>query len=162
MIRLADRMSLVSESITLAVSAKANALKKQGVDVVAFGAGEPDFDTPQFIKESAKAALESDARVLAFEAGRAFGVRVNVISAGPWPSRAANAVGSIQRMIDYCKANSPLPEAITAAEVGAAAAFLCSPLGTGITGTTLYVDKGFHAMGMGVAESWFHASGPHT
>jgi aspartate aminotransferase len=58
MIQLADRMSLVSESITLAVSAKANALKKAGVDVVGFGAGEPDFDTPAFIKESAKAALD--------------------------------------------------------------------------------------------------------
>jgi enoyl-[acyl-carrier protein] reductase I len=97
---------------------------------------------------SAKAALESDARVLAYEAGRAWGARVNVISAGPWPSRAANAVGSIQRMIDYCKANSPLPEAITATEVAATAAFLASPLGAGITATTIYVDKGYHAMGM--------------
>lgn len=58
MIKLADRMQLVSESITLAVSAKANALKKAGVDVVGFGAGEPDFDTPAFIKEAAKAALD--------------------------------------------------------------------------------------------------------
>jgi aspartate aminotransferase len=58
MFPLADRMKLVSESITLAVSAKANALKKAGVDVVGFGAGEPDFDTPAFIKESAKAALD--------------------------------------------------------------------------------------------------------
>jgi aspartate aminotransferase len=51
-------MSLISDSITLAVSAKANALKKQGVDVVGFGAGEPDFDTPDFIKAAAKAALD--------------------------------------------------------------------------------------------------------
>jgi aspartate aminotransferase len=58
MIPLADRMSLVSESITLAVTAKANALKKAGVDVVGFGAGEPDFDTPTFIKDAAKAALD--------------------------------------------------------------------------------------------------------
>ena len=48
----------MSESITLAVSAKANALKKAGVDVVGFGAGEPDFDTPAFIKDAAKAALD--------------------------------------------------------------------------------------------------------
>jgi aspartate aminotransferase len=58
MIQLANRVQLVSESITLAVSAKANALKKAGVDVVGFGAGEPDFDTPAFIKEAAKAALD--------------------------------------------------------------------------------------------------------
>ncbi len=58
MIPLSDRVKLVAESITLAVSAKANALKKAGVDVVGFGAGEPDFDTPAFIKDAAKAALD--------------------------------------------------------------------------------------------------------
>src|SRR5437764_194776 len=58
MFPLAERMKLISESITLAVSAKAAALKKQGVDVVGFGAGEPDFDTPAFIKDAAKAALD--------------------------------------------------------------------------------------------------------
>src|SRR5688572_26785505 len=58
MIPLAQRVSQVAESITLAVSAKAAALKKAGVDVVGFGAGEPDFDTPAFIKDAAKAALD--------------------------------------------------------------------------------------------------------
>src|SRR5881275_2664559 len=58
MFPLAERMKLVSDSITLAVTAKANALKKAGVDVVGFGAGEPDFDTPTFIKDAAKAALD--------------------------------------------------------------------------------------------------------
>ena len=58
MFSLASRMELVSESITLKVSAKAAALKKQGVDVVGFGAGEPDFDTPAFIKDAAKEALD--------------------------------------------------------------------------------------------------------
>src|SRR5258705_307266 len=61
MISLADRVKLVADSITLAVSAKANALKKAGVDVVGFGAGEPDFDTPAFIKEAAKVALDKGA-----------------------------------------------------------------------------------------------------
>jgi enoyl-[acyl-carrier protein] reductase I len=99
---------------------------------------------------SAKAALESDTRLLAFEAGRKWGHRVNAISAGPWASRAASAIGFIERMIDYCRANSPLAEGITADEVGAAAAFLASPLSRGITGSTLYVDKGYHAMGVAV------------
>lgn len=58
MFSLASRMELVSESITLKVSAKAAALKKAGVDVVGFGAGEPDFDTPAFIKDAAKTALD--------------------------------------------------------------------------------------------------------
>src|SRR3982750_1786818 len=58
MFPLADRVSLVAESITLAVSAKAAAMKKAGVARVGCGAGEPDFDTPAFIKEAAKAALD--------------------------------------------------------------------------------------------------------
>src|SRR5208282_3759226 len=58
MFPLADRMQLVSESITLAVSAKAAAMKKAGIDVVGFGAGEPDFDTPAFIKDAARAELD--------------------------------------------------------------------------------------------------------
>jgi enoyl-[acyl-carrier protein] reductase I len=97
---------------------------------------------------SAKSALESDTRTLAWEAGRRYGIRVNTISAGPLASRAAKAIGTIERMVDYYRLNSPLPEAITADEVGTAAAFLCSPLASGITGETLHVDKGYHAMGM--------------
>jgi enoyl-[acyl-carrier protein] reductase I len=102
---------------------------------------------------SAKAALESDTRVLAFEAGRKFGLRINVISAGPFASRAASAIGIIDRMVEYCAANTPLPEALTATEVGTTAAFLSSDLATGITGTTVYVDKGYHTMGMAVLDA---------
>jgi enoyl-[acyl-carrier protein] reductase I len=100
---------------------------------------------------SAKAALESDTRTLAFEAGRKYGLRVNTISAGPLASRAASAIGKIEKMVDYYTANAALPEELTAREVGTVGAFLSSPLATGITGTTIYVDKGYHSMGMGVA-----------
>ena len=99
---------------------------------------------------SAKAALESDTRVLAYEAGRKYGARVNTVSAGPYASRAASAIGIIGAMVTYCKANAALPQALDAAEVGHAMAFLCSPLASGITGTTIYVDKGYHSMGMAV------------
>jgi enoyl-[acyl-carrier protein] reductase I len=101
---------------------------------------------------SAKAALESDTQVLAYEAGRAHGVRVNCISAGPWASRAASAIGIIDKMVEYASHNSPLTEPLNASEVGAAAAFLSSPLASGITGTVLYVDKGYHTMGMAVQD----------
>ncbi|MEO7112200.1 MAG: enoyl-[acyl-carrier-protein] reductase [Polyangiaceae bacterium] len=96
---------------------------------------------------SAKAALENDTRVLAFEAGRRHGVRVNTISAGPYASRAASAIGIIEAMVDYAAKNSPLAEPITAEEVGNTAAFLASSLAAGITGSTVYVDKGYHVMG---------------
>jgi enoyl-[acyl-carrier protein] reductase I len=99
---------------------------------------------------SAKAALESDTRTLAYEAGRAYGLRVNTISAGAFASRAASAIGFIDQMIDYTSRNAPLTEPISAADVGHTAAFLCSPLGGGITGTTVYVDKGYSVMGVAV------------
>ena len=100
---------------------------------------------------SAKAALESDTRTLAYEAGRKYGLRVNTISAGPYASRAASAIGFIDEMVKYYAQNAPLPQELSAAEVGNAAAFLCSPLASGITGTTVYVDKGYHSMGRTVA-----------
>jgi enoyl-[acyl-carrier protein] reductase I len=102
---------------------------------------------------SAKAALEADTRTLAFEAGRRWGVRVNAISAGPWASRAASAIGFIDTMIRYTSSNSPLPRAIDATDVGGTAAFLCSPLAQAITGSVVYVDNGYHAMGMAVLDA---------
>jgi enoyl-[acyl-carrier protein] reductase I len=106
---------------------------------------------------SAKAALESDTRTLAFEAGRKYGVRVNTISAGPLASRAASAIGFIEEMVEFYKVNSPLPQKLDAMEVGNVAAFLSSPLASGITGTTIYVDKGYHTMGRTAPEP---AAGP--
>ncbi len=99
---------------------------------------------------SAKAALESDTRVLAWEAGRKWQIRVNTISAGPLGSRAAKAIGFIGKMIEYSKANAPLVKEMEAEEVGASAAFLLSPKASAITGVTLYVDNGLHAMGLAV------------
>ncbi len=99
---------------------------------------------------TAKAALEADTRTLAYEAGRRHGVRINTISAGPYASRAATAIGFIDTMIRYCRANSALPKDLEASEVGVTAAFLASPLAAAITGTTIYVDNGYHSMGMAV------------
>ena len=95
---------------------------------------------------SAKAALESDTRTLAFEAGRQYGARVNSISAGAWASRAASAIGFIEKMVQFSERNSPLGQSIVPTEVGTAAAFLCSPLASGITGSVVYVDKGMNVM----------------
>ena len=99
---------------------------------------------------SAKAALESDTRILAYEVGRRFGLRMNSISAGPFASRAASAIGIVGTLVKYYSDNSPLSAPLAADEVGTAATFLCSPLASGITGTIVYVDKGYHAMGISV------------
>jgi enoyl-[acyl-carrier protein] reductase I len=110
---------------------------------------------------SAKAQLESDTRVLAWEAGRKYGIRVNAISAGPLASRAASAITHgagdagdgkfIDSYIQYCRVNAPLERPLDADDVGRAALALCSPLAAAITGTCQYVDNGMHAMGMAVA-----------
>lgn len=97
---------------------------------------------------SAKAALESDTRVLAWEAGRKWGIRVNTISAGGLRSRAAKAIGFIEKMIEYSHANAPIVKDLEAYEVGNTAAFLVSPLASGITATIVYVDNGLHSMGI--------------
>lgn len=93
-------------------------------------------------------ALESDTRVLAYEAGQKYQVRVNTISAGPLGSRAARAIGFIDDMIRYSYENAPIQKELSAQEVGNVAAFLCSPLASAITGTTVYVDNGLSTMGL--------------
>jgi enoyl-[acyl-carrier protein] reductase I len=100
---------------------------------------------------SAKAALECDTRFLALQAGRRHGIRVNTISAGPVATRAASVTGMIDEVVEYCETNAPLPEKLETLEVANVAAFLASPLASGITGTTVYVDKGFHTMGKALA-----------
>ena len=101
---------------------------------------------------SAKAALENDTRTLAYEAGRRFGVRVNCISAGPLASRAARAIGGIDLMVQFYSLNAPIQDEMEASEVGNTAAFLCSPLASGVTGTVLFVDHGYSIMGAPSAE----------
>lgn len=96
---------------------------------------------------SAKAALESDTKTLAYEVGRKYGHRVNTISAGPLGSRAAKAIGFIDKMIDYSIKNAPLQKELHASEVANTCAFLLSDEASAITGTLIYVDNGLHAMG---------------
>ena len=102
---------------------------------------------------SAKAQLESDTRVLAWEAGRVFKVRVNCVSAGPLKSRAATAINKddsrtfIEMGIDYYLANAPLQKNLYSDDIGEAAACLLSPAMGAVTGVCLYVDNGMHAMG---------------
>ena len=105
---------------------------------------------------SAKAALESDTRTLAYEAGKKYQIRLNSISAGPLKSRAAKAIGFIEKMIDYSRKNAPLEKDLYAEEVANAAFFLCSPLASAITASTVYVDNGLHAMGVSLDSACFN------
>jgi enoyl-[acyl-carrier protein] reductase I len=96
---------------------------------------------------TAKAALQIDAKQLAHNVGSKK-VRVNLISAGPYASRAARAIGEIDHMIRYAAERSPLPRGIEPEEVATTAAFLCSPLASAITGHVVYVDCGYNVMGI--------------
>ncbi len=94
---------------------------------------------------AAKAALENDARTLSWFAGER-GVRVNIVSAGPYASRAAKSIGDISDMIERTTPQSPLRRAITAQEVADGTLFLTSPLSSAVSGEVLFIDAGFHAM----------------
>lgn len=95
----------------------------------------------------AKAALEASVRYLAADLGPA-GIRVNAISAGPVRTLASAGVGGFHAVLDWYAANAPLRRATDQAEVGDAALLLLSDWGRGITGEVLYVDSGYHIIGV--------------
>ncbi len=95
----------------------------------------------------AKAALESSVRYLANDLGP-HGIRVNAISAGPIKTLASSAIGGIGGMIKLHAERAPLRKAVDLDEVGDAALFLISPLSRGITGEVIFVDGGYHILGV--------------
>jgi len=95
---------------------------------------------------SAKAALEHAVRQLAFELGPR-GIRVNAISAGPVNTLSARGVAGFTGMLQAAREKAPLKRDIEPEEVGKAALFLLSDMGSGVTGEILYVDAGYNIMG---------------
>jgi enoyl-[acyl-carrier protein] reductase I len=95
----------------------------------------------------AKATLDASVRYLAWDLGQK-NIRVNAISAGPVRTLAARSIAGFPTMEAIVEERSPLHRHIAADDVGAAAAFLLSDAARNVTGTTLYVDSGYHAMGM--------------
>ncbi len=93
----------------------------------------------------AKASLEANVRYLAASLGPE-GTRVNAISAGPIRTLAASGIADFRTMLKEVEQKTPLRRNVTIEEVGNAAAFLCSPLASGITGEILYVDTGYHIL----------------
>jgi len=95
----------------------------------------------------AKATLDACVRYLAWDLGEK-NIRVNAVSAGPVRTLAARSIAGFTTMEDIVEERSPLRRHITADDVGAAGAFLLGEGAGNVTGTTLYVDSGYHAMGM--------------
>jgi enoyl-[acyl-carrier protein] reductase I len=95
----------------------------------------------------AKASLEANVRYIADSLGPE-GIRCNGISAGPIRTLAASGIKNFKSMLDEAEKKNPLRRNVTIQEVGNATAFLCSDLASGITGEILYVDSGYHMVGM--------------
>jgi enoyl-[acyl-carrier protein] reductase I len=95
----------------------------------------------------AKAALESSVKYIAEDLGKD-GIRVNAISAGPIKTLAASGIGDFRYIMKWNELNSPLRRNVTQEEVGKAALYLLSDLGSGTTGEVLHVDAGYHVVGM--------------
>jgi enoyl-[acyl-carrier protein] reductase I len=95
----------------------------------------------------AKAALDASVRYLAWDLGQK-NIRINAVSAGPVRTLAARSIAGFPTMEAIVEERSPLHRHISADDVGAAAAFLLSDEAANVTGTTLYVDSGYHSMGM--------------
>ncbi|MBL9061721.1 enoyl-ACP reductase FabI [Tabrizicola sp.] len=95
----------------------------------------------------AKAGLEASVKYLAEDLGKD-GIRVNAISAGPIKTLAASGIGDFRYIMRWNELNSPLRRNVTQEEVGKAALYLLSDLGSGTTGENLHVDAGYHIVGM--------------
>ena len=95
----------------------------------------------------AKAALEASVRYLAVDLGKD-NIKVNAISAGPMRTLAAAGIGDFRYMLKWNEYNSPLKRNVTQVDVGNSGLYLISDLSSGVTGEIIYVDSGFHAIGM--------------
>jgi enoyl-[acyl-carrier protein] reductase I len=123
-------------------------MEKKGGSIIAmtFQASQRVF--PNYnVMGAAKSALEFNVRQLAYELGPK-NIRVNAISAGPVPTLSARGISGFSGMAAHHKKKAPLQRNIEPKEVGDTGLFLCSDLSSGITGTIIYVDAGYHIIGL--------------
>ena len=127
---------------------KAEPLMKEGGTLITLTYQGSRKATPWYnVMGVAKAALEASVKYLAEDLGKD-GIRVNAISAGPIKTLAASGIGDFRYIMKWNEYNSPLRRTVTTEDVGKAALFLLSDLGSGTTGENLHVDAGYHVVGM--------------
>jgi enoyl-[acyl-carrier protein] reductase I len=142
----------ISAYSLVAVAREAEPLLAPGAGIVTLTYYAADKVVPRYnVMAIAKSALEASVRYLAYELGRRE-VRVNAISAGPVRTVAARSIPGFMKMYNKVGGIAPLGRNITHEEVGNLGLFLLSPLASGITGETIYVDAGYHVMGMELGE----------
>lgn len=142
----------VSAYSLVAVARAAMPLMTEGGSIVTLSYLGAERVVPHYnVMGVAKAALECSVRYLAYDLGPK-NIRVNAISAGPIKTLAARGVSGISKMIDHHKEFAPLRRPTEQGEVGDTALFLVSSLGRGITGEIIYVDGGYHIVGLTASE----------
>ncbi len=143
----AKAMDVTSYSLILVAKYSKNVMADGGsiVTISYYGASKvmPGYN----LMGAAKAALEANVRYLANEIGPT-GVRVNSISSGPIKTISSREINDFNNMLEIVQKKSPLKRPVTPAEIGDATVFLLSDLSRGITGSNLYVDNGYHIMGI--------------
>ncbi|HXF81144.1 MAG TPA: enoyl-ACP reductase [bacterium] len=143
----------VSAYSLLAVARRAAKLMTGGGSIFTLTYNAVERVVPGYnVMAVAKAALETEVRYLAAELGPQ-AIRVNAISAGPLKTLAGSAVKGLSRLRDATAEIAPLRRNITIEDVGDVAVFLASDLSRAVTGATLFVDSGFHIMGLAPASS---------
>jgi enoyl-[acyl-carrier protein] reductase I len=132
----------------VALARAARPLMKDGGAIVTLTYYGAEKVVPHYnVMGVAKAALEASTRYLAYELGPD-GIRINAISAGPVKTLSAGAFSGFRHMMHYIGERAPLRRNITQDEVGSTGFYLLSDLSNGVTGETLYVDAGYHIMGL--------------
>ena len=140
-------MDISAYSFT-AVAQRAAPLMKNGGSMLTLSYYGAEKVMPHYnVMGVAKAALEASVRYLAADLGRE-NIRVNAISAGPIKTLAASGIGDFRYILRWNELNAPLKRNVTIGEVGNAAMFLLSDLGSGVTGEVMHVDAGYHTVGM--------------
>ncbi|HPD94084.1 MAG TPA: SDR family oxidoreductase, partial [Pararhodobacter sp.] len=131
-----------------AVARRAAAMMPQGGSLLTLTYYGAEQVMPHYnVMGIAKAALEASVMYIAEDLGKD-GIRCNAISAGPIKTLAASGIGDFRYIMKWNELNSPLRRNVTQEEVGKAALYLLSDLGSGTTGEVLHVDAGYHVVGM--------------
>ncbi|MEM6454185.1 MAG: enoyl-ACP reductase [Acidobacteriota bacterium] len=142
----------ISAYSLVAVAQRALPLFAENASLLTLSYYAADKVVPKYnVMGVAKAALEASVRYLAYDLG-AQGVRVNAISAGPVKTIAARSIPGFMGMYKKAASIAPLGRNVTQTDVGHLGVYLLSALAGGITGETIYVDAGFHVMGMDLGE----------
>ena len=141
-------MSISCFSFTSVAKAAYPLMKENGGSMITLTYYGAERVLPNYnVMGVAKAALEASVRYLAADLGPD-GIRVNALSAGPMRTLAGSAIGSARKIYNITEANAPLRQSITLEQLGGAALYLLSNMGSGVTGETHHVDAGYNIVGM--------------